>query len=113
MAATAEAAELLASLVGLEETEVSAEEATEVARGLVEALADERPLVLVVEDIHWAEPALLDLLDELADLVRDVPVLLLCLARPELLDAGRRGAAASTTPSPSCSSRFRRSRRRR
>ena len=82
-----EAAELLASLVGLEETEVSAEEATEVARGLVEALADERPLVLVVEDIHWAEPALLDLLDELADLVRDVPVLLLCLARPELLDA--------------------------
>ena len=43
--------------------------------------------MLVVEDIHWAEPTLLDLLDYLADWTRDAPVLLLCLARPELLDA--------------------------
>ena len=46
----------------------------------------ERPLALVVEDMHWAEPTLLDLVEHLADWTRDAPLLLLCLARPELLD---------------------------
>ena len=55
-------------------------------RKLVEALARETPLLLVFEDIHWGEPTLLDLVEHLADWVRDVPVLLVCLARPELLD---------------------------
>ncbi len=54
-------------------------------RRLAEALADARPLLLVFEDIHWAEPTLLDLIDDLADGVRDVPALVVCLARPELL----------------------------
>ena len=48
--------------------------------------ARERPLALVVEDIHWAEPTLLDLAEHLGNWTRDAPVLLLCLARPELLD---------------------------
>jgi tetratricopeptide (TPR) repeat protein len=48
--------------------------------------------VLVFEDVHWAEPTLLDLVEHLADWVRSAPVLLLCLARPELLD-GRPGWA--------------------
>ncbi len=61
-------------------------------RRLAEALAGARPLLLVFEDIHWAEPTLLDLIDDLADGVRDVPVLVVCLARPELLD-GRPGWA--------------------
>jgi predicted ATPase len=39
-----------------------------------------------VEDIHWAEPTLLDLIEHLADWTRDAPLCLLCLARPELLD---------------------------
>jgi class 3 adenylate cyclase/tetratricopeptide (TPR) repeat protein len=55
-------------------------------RKSLEQRARERPLVLVVEDIHWAEPALLDLIEHLAEWVRDAPVCLLCLARPELLD---------------------------
>ena len=55
-------------------------------RKLVEALARETPLVLVFEDIHWGEPTLLDLIEHLADWVRDVGVLVICLARPELLD---------------------------
>ena len=42
------------------------------------------------EDVHWAEPTLLDLIEHLADWVRDAPVLIVCLARPELLD-GRPG----------------------
>ena len=57
------------------------------ARRLFEAMARRRPLVLVWDDLHWAEPTLLDLVDHLAGLVRDVPVLLVALARPELLDA--------------------------
>jgi hypothetical protein len=49
-------------------------------------LAAVQPLILVFEDIHWAEAPLLDLIEYLADSVR-APVLILCLARPELLDA--------------------------
>jgi class 3 adenylate cyclase len=55
-------------------------------RRLFEEVARERPLVLVVEDIHWAEPKLLDLLEYLAGWTHDAPILLLCLARPDLLD---------------------------
>jgi predicted ATPase/DNA-binding SARP family transcriptional activator len=59
------------------------------ARALFEALARERPLVLVFDDIHWAEATFLDLIEHLADSLRDSPVLLVCLARPELLDVRR------------------------
>jgi class 3 adenylate cyclase/tetratricopeptide (TPR) repeat protein len=55
-------------------------------RRLFEEVARERPLVVLVEDIHWAEPTLLDLLEYLAGWTHDAPVLLLCLARPDLLD---------------------------
>src|SRR5262249_14605766 len=53
-------------------------------RRLLEELAHERPLAVVVEDIHWAEPTLLDLLEYLAGWTHDAPVLLLCIARPDL-----------------------------
>jgi class 3 adenylate cyclase len=55
------------------------------ARRLVEALAAERPTVLVFEDIHVSASSMLDLLETLASRVRDVPLLLLTQARPELL----------------------------
>jgi class 3 adenylate cyclase len=55
------------------------------ARLLVEGLAAQQPTVLIFEDIHWADPSLLDLIEFLAARVRDVPLLLLTLARPELL----------------------------
>ncbi len=55
-------------------------------RRRLEAAAAERPLVLVFEDVHWGEPTFLDLLDHISDLSRGVPLLLLCLARPDLLD---------------------------
>ena len=42
--------------------------------------------MVVFDDIHWAEPAFLDLIEHVADLSRAAPILLLCLARPELLD---------------------------
>ena len=56
-------------------------------RRLFESLARRRPLVVVLDDVHWAEPTLLDLVDHLADWMRDAPVLVICLARRELLDA--------------------------
>jgi DNA-binding SARP family transcriptional activator len=59
------------------------------AQALFEALARESPLVLVFDDIHWAETTFLDLVEHLADSLRDSPVLLVCLARPELLDIRR------------------------
>jgi class 3 adenylate cyclase/tetratricopeptide (TPR) repeat protein len=62
---------------------------TEIAWGvrrLLERVAEERPLVVVVDDLHWAQPTLLDLLDHVVDLSRDYPVLVLVMARPELLE---------------------------
>jgi predicted ATPase/DNA-binding SARP family transcriptional activator len=53
---------------------------------LLETLARQRPLILVIDDLHWAEPALLDLVEHLADWTRDAPLLLCCMARPELLE---------------------------
>jgi class 3 adenylate cyclase len=55
-------------------------------RCFVEALAQDRPTLLVFEDIHWANPGMLDLIEQLAARLHDLPVLLLTLARPELLD---------------------------
>jgi class 3 adenylate cyclase len=56
-------------------------------RLFLEAVAREQPTVLVFEDIHWADANLLDLIETLAQQLRDLPTLLLSLARPELLDA--------------------------
>jgi class 3 adenylate cyclase len=55
-------------------------------RSLFSALGSERPVVAVIEDIHWADTALLDLLEELADRVAG-PVVFVCPARPELTDS--------------------------
>jgi class 3 adenylate cyclase/tetratricopeptide (TPR) repeat protein len=51
------------------------------------SFAEGQPLVLGFEDVHWAEEPLLDLVEYLADRIDDAPVLIVCLARPELLDA--------------------------
>jgi class 3 adenylate cyclase len=55
-------------------------------RVFIEAVARDHPTLLVFEDIHWADSALLDLIELLAAHLHDLPVLLLTLARPELLD---------------------------
>jgi class 3 adenylate cyclase/tetratricopeptide (TPR) repeat protein len=56
-------------------------------RRLFEAVARRRPLVVVFDDLQWAEPTFLDLVEHVADLSRDAPMVMLCMARPELLDA--------------------------
>jgi class 3 adenylate cyclase/tetratricopeptide (TPR) repeat protein len=64
----------------------SREEAFAAWRRFFEALAEQHPLVLVFEDVQWADEGLLDFIDHLADWVRDVPMLILCTARLELLE---------------------------
>jgi predicted ATPase len=56
-------------------------------RVFIEAVARDRPTLLVFEDLHWADSSLLDLVELLAARLRDLPILLLALARPELVDA--------------------------
>jgi predicted ATPase len=82
-------ADLLALAAGVLEgieTERSQQEIAWAAREWAAELASAQPLVLVFEDIHWAEEPLLDLVQHLADRVKDAPLLIICLARPELLD---------------------------
>jgi class 3 adenylate cyclase/tetratricopeptide (TPR) repeat protein len=78
----------------------NADEIAWAVRKAFERRADERPLALVVEDIHWAEPTLLDLLEHLVEWTRDAPLLLVCLARPELLAARPAWPGASITLEP-------------
>jgi len=77
---------ILAGLLGDEETPASTGEAFWAVRRLLETLADDRPVVLVLEDVHWAEPTLLDLVEYLEGFVTAAPVFLLCVSRPEVLD---------------------------
>ena len=49
-------------------------------------MAAERPLVCVFDDVHWGDETFLDLVEHVADLSRDAPILVLCMARPDLLD---------------------------
>jgi class 3 adenylate cyclase len=86
--AAAEHVANLALLVGLGEEEEAPDRETLFfsARLLVESLGSEGPTLLLFEDLHWADASLLDLMETLAARVRDVPVLFLALARPEMLN---------------------------
>jgi class 3 adenylate cyclase/tetratricopeptide (TPR) repeat protein len=80
----------LRALVGLRGDEgIRAERSDEsfpAWRRFFEAMAERRPLVLVFEDLHWADGSLLDFIDHLTDWATDVPLLVVCTARPELLE---------------------------
>ena len=91
----------LAQVLGV--GEALASDAAWAVRRLLEVLASERPLVVVLEDVHWAETPMLDLVDAVVERVHG-PVLFLCLARPELLEqrptwaAGKPRAITTTLP---------------
>ena len=78
----------LAPLVGSggDGAAVGREEAFTAWRRFLEAMAVRRPCVLIVEDLHWADGALLEFLEHLLDWSMPVPLLLLCTARPELFE---------------------------
>jgi class 3 adenylate cyclase/predicted ATPase len=81
----------------------STEETFWAYRKLFEALAKEQPLVIVLEDIHWAEPTLLDLIEHIVEWTRQAPMLIVCVARPDLLDErpGWSGELLELEPLPS------------
>jgi class 3 adenylate cyclase/tetratricopeptide (TPR) repeat protein len=95
-------AERIGGAIGTAEPSGAPEETFWAFRKLFEALAREQPLIAVVDELQWAEPTLLDLLEYLATFATDAPILLLCLARSELFDARpswaapRRGTAVVT-----------------
>ena len=80
----------LRPLVGLASEEVAlADRRIELQAGwrvFLETLAEQRPLVVVIDDLQWADDGLLDFVDGLVDLVEGVPLLVVCCARPELLE---------------------------
>jgi class 3 adenylate cyclase/tetratricopeptide (TPR) repeat protein len=81
--AVARAAELLTPGGGA----VAPDEAFWAVRNVLESLARRRPLVLVVDDLQWADPVFMDLVEHVANWSGDAPLLLLILARPELLQS--------------------------
>lgn len=79
-------ADRVAAALGTEHGGGSGEETLWAFRRVLEALAREQPLVLVVDDVHWAEPTLLDLVEYVGSFSSGFPIVLLCLARPDLLE---------------------------
>jgi hypothetical protein len=77
------AAAVIASLLGESDEPAGADEIAWAFRKLLEESA---PVVCVFDDLHWAEPTFLDLVDHVADWSREAPILLVCIARPELLE---------------------------
>src|SRR2546430_6132347 len=89
---------------GIESGSDRRDEAFAAWRRFFEAVAEQRPLVLVFEDLHWADDGLLDFVDQLVEWARSAPILVLCTARPELLErrpgwgGGKANAATISLP---------------
>ena len=79
----------IASVLGDAEEATTPDEIAWAFRKTLEQAAAETPLVCVFDDVHWGEPAFLDLIEHVADFSRGAPILLLCIARPELLELRR------------------------
>ena len=83
------AAERIAQAVGIVGTPGVPEETFWAIRTLFESLAQRHPIVLLFDDIQWGQPTFLELIEHIADWSRDSPIMLLCLARPDLLEVRR------------------------
>ena len=80
-------AQVVLAAVGLSDGTSQPGEASWAVRRMFERVASERPLVVIVEDLHWAEPTLLDLLEYVLALSSGHAILLVCLARHDFLEA--------------------------
>jgi len=99
----------LLALLGVEHPTVGSEELFAGWRTFFGRLAESGPVVMVFEDLHWADPGTLDFIDHLLDWAKHIPLAIITLARPELLErrpdwgAGRRnlvGVALEPLPEP-------------
>ena len=80
-----EVAERLASVIGLSSAQFPVEEGFWGVRKFLESLCEPCPLVAVIEDVHWAETTLLDLIERILS-TAETPMLLICSARPEFFE---------------------------
>jgi class 3 adenylate cyclase/tetratricopeptide (TPR) repeat protein len=87
MAGDAQVAAAIKVLFGEQASVTSPPDIAWAVRKLFERSAELAPLVAVVDDLHWGEPVLFDLIEHIADFSRGAPIFVVCLARPELLDA--------------------------
>ena len=83
---TATIVERVAGALGLSDAAAYPTETFWAVRKLLEAAAGEQPLVVVFEDIHWAEPTFLDLIEHLAGTIRGVPIFIVAATRTDLFD---------------------------
>ena len=97
----------LAPLIGLDEPQAEGADRTQAFSAwlrFLEAIASRRPLVVAIEDVHWADAALLDFVEHLVDWSTGVPMLIICSARPELFEreprwgGGKRNSSTVTLP---------------
>jgi class 3 adenylate cyclase/tetratricopeptide (TPR) repeat protein len=95
----------VARAVGFSHGSVAVEEAHWAVRRLLEIQAEQRPLIVVIDDVHWAEPTLLNLVEHVVTFAADVPLFWLLLGRPELFerqagwsDGGARSTVLSLGP---------------
>jgi class 3 adenylate cyclase/tetratricopeptide (TPR) repeat protein len=79
-------ATIVGGLLGIEDSPPAPDEIFWAIRKTFEALARIKPLILLFDDIHWGEPTFLDLIEHMADWTRDAPILLIAMARAELLE---------------------------
>jgi class 3 adenylate cyclase/tetratricopeptide (TPR) repeat protein len=80
-------ADRIAGAIGLSTANYPVEETFWAVRRFLELLSDGRPLIVLIDDIHWAERTFLDLITSVASNLTGVPVVLACSARPDLFDA--------------------------
>ena len=79
-------AERVAQAIGIGESSGGPDETLWAIRTFLEVMARGRPLVVVLDDVHWAEPTLLDLIDHVAEWSKDAPIMVIALSRPDLLE---------------------------
>ena len=87
-------AERIAAAVGLADEPFPVEELFWAVRRLLEMLSSERPVVFLVQDAHWAEPTLLELIEHVSGAIGEHPVMVVCTARPELLESNANWGSA-------------------
>ncbi len=90
--------ERISPVVGAAESSVGLQETFWAVRRFLEWLGRDRPLVLILDDLQWAEPAYLDLVEYLVGWSRGLALLVLCLARPDLMDLRPTWGASSVSP---------------
>ena len=87
----------VARAVGLSDEAVPPEELTWGVQRFLEVLADDRPVVLVLDDIQWAEPTFLDMIEHISDWARDAAILVVCRLGRSCSRLAPVGVAASST----------------